>query len=287
MTTVVQQNYSPQIRPFVVGQIVDETGYEVGTRNCETVAGIAFGLAVSQGAADKGCIIGGSKFIGISVRDVTLGLAPVDPLSASYLTLDAYGQHENVAVCSRGHIVVMAYDDVVANDPLYYNTTTGTFGNSASGEAADGNIVFTTQPVDATSVTLNGGAPIVFKNVVTDATTQCQIGPTLGDTLVNLAAFITANPGSDANIGYFDAVAYPTSPGGAGEGSGANTLLLAAKAPGTAPNSYTIATTTAGATRSAATILGGTASATAVAGASWKTSAIDGQLAVVSLGIQQ
>ena len=55
--------------------IADTTPSTVGTRICETTAGIPFGKAVSWGSNAKGCILGGTPFFG--VRDITLSLAPV------------------------------------------------------------------------------------------------------------------------------------------------------------------------------------------------------------------
>lgn len=285
MSVVVQSSYRPQIRAAVVGMIADETGYEITSRNCETAAGIGFGLAVSQGSADKGCVIAGSAFIGISVRDVTLALAPIDPLSDTAGTVDTYAQRTSMGILTRGRIWVKAMGDVAAGDPLYYDTSAGTFGQSASGQAASGSLTFSKQPVADETILING-VTLTFK--ASGATTnQVNIGNTLGDTLNNIVSRCLAQTGDSGGLGDIVVRADPPSPGGAGQGSGANTLLIAAKTVGTAGNSIAITTGTAvGVTRSAATLLGGTASATAVTGAKWVTSAIAGQLAIVSLGIQ-
>ena len=100
MSTVVQTRYAPIIEPAVEGMIAEMTGSEVGTRVCETVAGIPFGKAVSQGTRPKGVIIGGAAFVGLSVRDITLMSTPVDPLSETPNPLDVYGVYTNVAVMS-------------------------------------------------------------------------------------------------------------------------------------------------------------------------------------------
>ena len=287
MSTVVQQYYAPQIRAGLVGMIADETGSEVTSRNNETVAGIGFGLAVSQGVADKSCILGGSAFLGVSVRDVTLALAPIDPLSNSYGTVDVYSEYETVAVLTRGRIWVKAEGDVAGGDALFYDATAGNFSNSASGEAANGSIVFTNQPAAGQTVVVEGITITFETSGAVAASNQVNIGNTLGDTIVALAALINAHPASD-NLSLVEAQAYPASPGGAGEGSGANTLLVASRAVGVAGNAYGLtAGTTAGATASGAHLAGGTASATAVSGGYWVTSAIAGQIAIVSLGIQK
>jgi hypothetical protein len=284
MTTVLQTTYRPQIAPFLLGLIIDENDAETITRVCNTAAGIGFGLAVSQDTVDKNCVIGGTKFIGLTQRDKTLALAPVDPLSVNPNPnpLDAYGIWTNVSIITRGRIAVRAGATVSAWDPLFYDTSVGLLTNSASGAAATGSIAFTSIPVDGQTVTIQG-TTVTFKATAPTGL-QVLIGPTLGATLVNLATFCNAS--ADANLVLLSYLADPPTPGGAGQGSGANTLLVAAKAVGTAGNAYTLATNVPGTTLSGATLSGGTAAATAITGGRWYTSALAGQLAVAALGIQ-
>lgn len=283
MSTVVQRSYRPQIAYGVEGMISDETPSVVGSRNCETAAGIGFGKAVSVGtnARGKGCVLGGSSFIGLSVRDVTLGLAPVDPLSDTPNTLDKYGVNTAVAVMSAGHMWVKPQGNVADGDAVYYDATTGQLGNSASGLAASGFISFTKNP-DANETIVVNGVTITFK--ASGATgDDINIGATLGDTVALLAATLEASSTGGLAACHFRAEP-PTPVGG---GSGANTLLIDYATVGTAGNSAALdASGTDGATASASTLLGGTASATAITGAKWIDSAIAGQLARVSLGIQ-
>lgn len=352
MSVVVQSSYRPQIARGVVGMIADEADCEVGTRIVETSAGIGFGLAVSQGTGDKGCVIGGSKFIGITVRDITQDRMPIDPYSSTEAAADVYPQYANAGVMSRGHIWLLAHADVAAGDALYYDTTAGTFGNSASGEAASGSITFTEQPAEGQTATINGtkviavaegtaltqatsaatattsptltfspappswlvaGLPVydvttsqpvgtisaVGATTVTLAANAANavgqgdvlsfggfnLGPTLGDTIDNLANMLNAS--ADANLVALKYQAYPLSPGGAGEGSGATSLLLADKTVGTGGNSVAFSTTFSGATTSGSTLSGGTSSGTAITGGYWKTSAIAGEIAIATLGIQR
>lgn len=293
MTTVVQQTYRPQIAPAYVGMIADMSLSSVQTRLCETVAGIGFGLAVGQGANTKGAVIGGSNFVGISVRDVTLDRVALNPLNTGPLVAaDTYPQYSNMAVMSQGRIWVSADSDVAPGDSLFYNTTTGVLSNSASGDAATGQITFTTQPVDGQVVVVDagssGGTTITFK--ATGATgSQVNIGPTLADTITALASFINTNTAADAHVAKIKTLAYPNSPGGAGQGSGANTLLVSAVTVGTAGNAITLTTTVTGATVSGSggALAGGLASATAVVGGYWLDSAIGGQIARISLGVSR
>jgi hypothetical protein len=292
MTTIVQTTYRPQLAPGAEGLIVDETSSSVNTLQVETAAGIGFGRAVSQGTGDTGCILGGSAFLGITVRDVTLDRLPIDPLAAvgTLLAVDTYAQRQNAAVMSRGHIWVKAGGGgdtgVKAGDALFYDTTSGTFSNSASGSAASGSVTFTSQPVAGNTVTLNGTA---WTFVASGASgNQVNIGLTLGDTVSRLATALEAS--ADANTEALTYAAYPPSPGGSGQGSGAYMLQYAAEAVGTAGNAISVSTNVPGATvqgGAGGAMQGGTLSATAVTSGYWLTSAIAGQLAVVSLGIQR
>lgn len=285
MSTVVQRTYRPQIAPAVAGLVANMLEASIRSKNVETAAGIGFGLAVSQGTADNGCVLGGSAFIGVTVRDATLGLAPVNPLSDTPNTVDKYGQYTSAAVLSRGDIWVVAGMNVAAGNAASYNTTTGAFSTGTSGTAATGTITFTQQPAANDNIVIDSHT-ITFKaSGAVAASDEVNIGPTLGDTIANIVALITGNASS--NWGNVHATAYPPSPGGAGQGSGANELHVAAQAAGTAGNAYTLtAGTTTGATASASTLLGGTASTTAITGGRWATSAKAGELAILSLGLQ-
>jgi hypothetical protein len=100
------------------------------TRLCETSGGIGFGKAVTRGTADKGVVIGGTvaKFAGVTVADKTLARA----------TADLFALGDNMPVCNFGMIYVLAAGVSVADgDDVYFNPTTGAFGN-AGGAAVVG-----------------------------------------------------------------------------------------------------------------------------------------------------
>ena len=279
--TVVQTSYRPQIAYGLEGMISEETGSEVGTRICETVAGIGFGRAVSQGTRAKGCVIGGAAFVGVTVRDITLGLVSPDPLSNVDNPLDTYGLWTNVGVCTRGHIWVKPQGLVSANDAVYYDNANGRFGNSATGLAASGWVTFARQPANNETLVING-ATVTF---VTGAPTgdQVRIGDTLGDTVVNLTKLM--NDSATAGLAALTFAADPPTP--VGGGSASDTILIQANAVGVAGNALAITSGPAGMTKSGATLAGGTAAGTLISGAKWLDAGLGGQVARITLGIQQ
>jgi hypothetical protein len=293
MSTVVQRTYRPQIAPGLPGLIVDMTSSEVITKQCEGTSGIGFGLAVGVGTKADSVVLGGTKFFGISVRDVTLARAPIDPLStliAEQFAVDTYQNFANMAVLTRGHIWVTAGANAAIGDALYYGGTDGGFSNSASGEAAFGSATFSTIPADGDTIVIGPTTPDTWTFKLTGnnvASKQLAILGTLGDTVRNAATILGGSVSTaTANLSYGYS---PPSPAGAPQGSGANTLTYAAKTVGTAGNSYTVTATGSAITTSGTSgaLAGGTSSATAVPSGFWVTAAMAGQLAVVSLAIQR
>lgn len=119
----VQSTYTRYMEPAQVGMLASAINFTADTRIVETSAGIGFGLAVSQGTNDRGCILGGSAFVGVTRADPTL------PRSES-LTLDKYAQYDNAGILVQGDIWVQTEDAVVADQAVYYNTSDGKFGHS-------------------------------------------------------------------------------------------------------------------------------------------------------------
>jgi hypothetical protein len=285
MTTVVQTGYRPFIAPGLVGMPADGTPHSDMSRTVETAGGIGFGLAVSQGTQDLGCILGGSSFVGVTVRDITVNQVSIDPLNTTRPAVDVYPQWDTAAVRTRGNIWVLAGSDVAAGAGLFYDTTAGLFSSSASGLAATGNITFTTNPVAGQTLVINGTTVTWEASGATG--NQANIGASLGDSLANLVAVLNASADTGL-VALKYALDPPNSPVSGGNlGSGGNRILIADKTVGTGGNALTItAGTTTGATASGATLTGGTASATSIPGGFWRTTAVAGQLAVISLGYQ-
>jgi|SRR5215471_4932267 len=126
----VQTTYTATIQPGAEGQ--QGTMYEddaVDSRNCETAAGIAFGRAVSEGANAGGAVLGGAtRFIGITVRDITL-------VAKQGQTVDLYQQYQEMGVVLKGEIWVRPVAAVTHGSPATYDSTTGQLNPATAGVA--------------------------------------------------------------------------------------------------------------------------------------------------------
>jgi hypothetical protein len=94
----------------------------------EPTSGIPFGRAVSQGTNDKGAKLAGSTlaaFCGVSVRDLTLA-----PVTADSDYLDEYPYRASMGVLTVGDIWVTTKEAVAAGNAVYYDPTSGLFGDS-------------------------------------------------------------------------------------------------------------------------------------------------------------
>jgi len=102
--------------------LADMVNWDADTRIVETAAGIGFGLAVSQGTNDDGCVIGGSAPVGVTRADQTLP-------QAAGTTVDKYAQYDNAGVLTKGDIWVFAYASVSpATASVVFEAATGKFG---------------------------------------------------------------------------------------------------------------------------------------------------------------
>jgi hypothetical protein len=112
--TAVQSTYSENLQAARAGLLAGDA-YDVESGIVETAAGIGFGLAVAQGTADKGRILADASehFIGISVRDVTLGAE-----------VDTYPQYGNIGVVKRG-LVWVSCASAAAGGKVYFTANTG------------------------------------------------------------------------------------------------------------------------------------------------------------------
>lgn len=116
----IQTTYTTNIAPRKAGFVPDMTQCDLISRNVETVAGIAFGVPVAQGADQDGCIAYvGTGFLGITVRD------------RSVLLGELFSRYESARILKKGPISVLASAAVAAGDPVYI-TAAGLFTNVAT-----------------------------------------------------------------------------------------------------------------------------------------------------------
>lgn len=105
----VQDNYSDNIAAGYAGAIVNMEPRVLISRNVETVAGIAFGIAVMQGTEDKGCVISdGTAFLGVTVRDQ--GVSPETP--------NKFAESDNARIMTKGVVWVVNSGGVDAGDAV-------------------------------------------------------------------------------------------------------------------------------------------------------------------------
>lgn len=123
----VQSTYSENIRAAVPGQLVDTIPKTLLSRTVEDAGGLAFGIPVAQGAADKGIRAfttgdTAAKFIGITVRERSVAAEA-----------DQFKQYDSARVLTKGAVWVTASVAVVAGDAVYVVPATGLFTNVDTG----------------------------------------------------------------------------------------------------------------------------------------------------------
>lgn len=115
--------YNSQPDVGVAGSIATTENRDVKSRTVEDAAGIAFGLAVAQGANDNGVRAvktGDTKFVGITALD----LSSRD--DAKFL------QYESARILKKGVIWVEVTEDVKAGDDAAVDLATGKFNKSGA-----------------------------------------------------------------------------------------------------------------------------------------------------------
>lgn len=123
----VQSTYADNLPVGYVGAIVNEEPRTLISRNVEDSGGIDFGLAVMQGSADKGCVVGdGTDFLGVTVRDQSVEAD--DP--------DAFEYQTEARIMTEGVIWVENSGGVSAGDPVVV-LADGALGTDSSGTFVD------------------------------------------------------------------------------------------------------------------------------------------------------
>ena len=114
--------YKSQPDVGVAGSIATTENRDIKSRTVEDAAGIAFGLAVAQGANDKGIRAvktGDTKFVGITALDLSRD-------DSKFL------QCESARILKKGVIWVEVTEDVKAGDDVAVDLATGKFNKSGA-----------------------------------------------------------------------------------------------------------------------------------------------------------
>ena len=115
--------YKSQPDVGVAGSIATTENRDIKSRTVEDAAGIAFGLAVAQGANDKGIRAvkaGDTKFVGITALD----LSSRDDAK--------FVQYESASILKKGTIWAQVTEDVKAGDDVAVDLATGKFNKSGA-----------------------------------------------------------------------------------------------------------------------------------------------------------
>ena len=115
--------YKSQPDVGVAGSIATTENRDIKSRTVEDAAGIAFGLAVAQGANDNGVRAvktGDTKFVGITALD----LSSRDDAK--------FVQYESASILKKGVIWVEVTEDVKAGDDVAVDLATGKFNKSGA-----------------------------------------------------------------------------------------------------------------------------------------------------------
>lgn len=115
--------YKSQPDVGVAGSIATTENSDIKSRTVEDAAGIAFGLAVAQGANDKGIRAvktGDTKFVGITALDL------------SSRDDSKFLQHESARILKKGVIWAQVTEDVKAGDDVAVDLATGKFNKSGA-----------------------------------------------------------------------------------------------------------------------------------------------------------
>jgi len=132
----IQTSYAATMPPAQAGLVANMETQNSITRLIEDAAGVGFGIALFQGAADLGVTkTPGTLFKGVSIANKTLVMA------AAGGTVDVYPQRYNVALLDKGVIWVNVAAAVAAGAPAYV-TSAGVWTSTATGNTAIPNATF-------------------------------------------------------------------------------------------------------------------------------------------------
>lgn len=124
---IVQSTYT-ELQPIAQAGMLASSDHSIDSRICETAAGIAFGVAVSQGSADNGAVVGGASaavFVGVSVQDMSI--------ENDSSNNNEYSQYDVMGVITRGDVWVTTGGIVTAGGDVTFASTTGVLSSAATG----------------------------------------------------------------------------------------------------------------------------------------------------------
>jgi hypothetical protein len=117
--------YSQYMLPAYEGMIVDSRDHTIISRTVESVAGLGYGKAEFQGAADQGIVNAADA------NDTTgklLGFAEAGHFGSAGIA-DLWARYETVPIVKKGPIWLLASVAVVAGDLAYAVLATGVLTN--------------------------------------------------------------------------------------------------------------------------------------------------------------
>jgi hypothetical protein len=150
----IQTTYGTTIAPAYEGMVADSREQTILSLTVEG-AGIGFGKAVMQGAADKTVknSTAGGKLRGVSVATHFAGFT-----AGLQGTKDTYDVGETIPVMTMGSLWVLASVAVAPGDPVYVVPASGVFTNVTTG-----NTLLSPAAIFETSTTGPGLAVIAMK----------------------------------------------------------------------------------------------------------------------------
>lgn len=128
----VQTNYDDTQPAAVAGAQATMKPAEFVSRTVETAA-IGFGVAVEQGAADKGIVaFNGGTVFGVTSLDRSASGQTVANGQVTATTADQFGVGESARVQRKGDIWVLCTTGCSAGDPVYVRPSNNTFQNTSA-----------------------------------------------------------------------------------------------------------------------------------------------------------
>jgi hypothetical protein len=121
-----QNSYDLRQASGYAGQVYSDAPKDIITRAVETAAGIDFGVAVSQGAADDQATLGGTAYLGVSIRSL-------DQEGAANTGAIKWDETEAMGILRTGYIYAVCPTGCVPMDAVKFTNTTGALDSGVAG----------------------------------------------------------------------------------------------------------------------------------------------------------